>query len=223
MYSEVSERSFFSRVFLHMTWALCLTALTAYGIASYPPIAQAVLSNTIGLLILMALELLLVFTLSRRIMTMSVSAVYIGLIVFSFVNGVTLSLIFMAYNLGSIFMVFFAAAGLFLVTSLFGYLTKKDLSAMGRFLYMSLFGFIIALVLNLFIQSSPFLYLVSFIGVFIFSGITAYDIQYLKRMFESGSFSPEQYEKIALYGALKLYLDFINLFLNLLRLFGRRR
>jgi FtsH-binding integral membrane protein len=223
MYSEVSERSFFSRVFLHMTWALTLTALTAYGIASYPPVAQAVLSNTAGLLLLMVLEVILVYTLSRRIMSMSVLAVYVGLIVFAFVNGVTLSLIFMAYTAESIFTVFFAAAGLFLVTSLFGYATKKDLSTMGRFLYMSLFGLVIALVLNLFIRSSPFMYLVSFIGVFIFSGLTAYDMQYLKRMRDSASFSPEQYEKIALYGALKLYLDFINLFLNLLRLFGRRR
>jgi FtsH-binding integral membrane protein len=223
MFPEVKERTFFSRVFFNMAGALVLTALTAFGVASYPPFARAVVSNPVGLMILMALELVLVFTLSRRIMTMSIGAAYTGLIAFSLVNGVTLSVIFLVYTLESIFMVFFAAAGLFLVTALFGYVTKKDLSALGRFLYMCLFGFIIALVLNLFINSSPFMYIVSFIGVLIFSGITAYDMQRLKRMYESSAFSPEQYEKIAVYGALQLYLDLINLFLNLLRLFGRRR
>lgn len=224
MYPDTTkERTFFSRVFFNMAWALILTALTAYGVASYPPFAIAIVSNPVGLVILMALELILVFTLSRRIMTMSIGAAYAGLIVFSLVNGVTLSIIFLIYTLESIFMVFFAAAGLFGVTALFGYVTKKDLTVMGRFLYMSLFGFIIALVLNMFINSSPLMYIISFVGVLIFSGITAYDVQYLKRMYESNSFSPEQFEKIALYGALKLYLDLINLFLNLLRLFGRRR
>lgn len=223
MYSETNERTFFSRVFFNMAWALVLTALTAFGVASYPPFAMAIVSNPVGLLILMALELVLVFTLSRRIMTMSVGAAYVGLVVFSLVNGVTLSLIFLVYTLESIFLVFFAAAGLFLVMGIFGYVTKKDLSPMGRFLYMSLFGFILVLVLNLFIQSSMLMYIISFVGVLIFSGITAYDVQYLKRMYESNSFSPEQYEKIAIYGALKLYLDLINLFLHLLRIFGRRR
>jgi uncharacterized protein len=223
MYLDVKERSFFSRVFYNMTWALVLTALTAYGMANYPPFIHAIMSNTIGLFLLMALEVVLVAALSRRIMTMSVGAAYVGLVVFSLVNGVTLSLIFLVYTLESIFIVFFAAAGLFLIMALFGHLTKKDLSPMGRFLYMSLFGIIIALVLNLFIQSSALMYMVSFAGVLIFSGITAYDMQFLKTMYESTSFSPEQYEKIALYGALKLYLDLINLFLDLLRLFGKRR
>jgi FtsH-binding integral membrane protein len=223
MFPEIKERTFFSRVFLNMAGALIVTALTAYGVASYPPFAHAVMSNSIGLLILMALELILVFTLSRRIMMMSVGAAYTGLIVFSLVNGVTLSLIFLVYTLESIFMVFIAAAGLFAVTALFGYVTKKDLSTLGRFLYMCVFGFIIALILNLFINSTPFMFIVSGVGVLIFAGITAYDMQYLKKMYESNSFSPEQYEKIAILGALKLYLDLINLFLNLLRLFGRRR
>lgn len=154
---------------------------------------------------------------------MSVGAAYVGLLVFSLVNGVTLSLIFLVYNLSSIFMVFFAAAGLFLVTGIFGYVTKTDLSPIGRFLYMALFGIIIAAVLNFFIQSTAILYIYSFVGILIFSGLTAYDMQYLKRMYEGTSLSPEMYEKIAIMGALKLYLDLINLFLSLLRIFGRRR
>lgn len=223
MKSESMERAFFSRVFFNMTWALVLTALVAFGVSSYPPFARAIISNMTGLFILLVLELILVFTLSRRIMSMSVGAAYIGLIVFSIVNGVTLSLIFQVYTLPSIFMVFFSAAGLFLVMGIFGYVTKTDLSPIGRFLYMALFGIIIAAVLNFFIQSPALMYIYSFAGVLIFSGLTAYDIQYLKRMYESTSLSPEVYEKIAIMGALKLYLDLINLFLSLLRIFGRRR
>lgn len=223
MYPEAKERTFFSRVFFNMTWALVLTALTAYGVASYPPFVHAIISNPSGLFILMILEVILVYFLSRRIMVMSTGAAYTGLIVFSLVNGVTLSLIFMVYTLESIFIIFFAAAGLFAVMGLFGYLTERDLSPIGRFLIMSLFGIIIMSVINIFIGSSSLMYIISFVSVLIFSGLTAYDMQYLKRMYESNSFSPEQYEKIAIFGALKLYLDLINLFLNLLRIFGRRR
>jgi FtsH-binding integral membrane protein len=142
MYSEISQRTFFSRVFFNMAGALVLTALTAFGVASYPPFIQAIVTNTSGLFILMILEVILVYFLSRRIMTMSVGAAYTGLVGFSLVNGVTLSLIFMVYTLESIYTVFFAAAGLFAVMGLFGYMTKKDLSPIGRFLIMSLFGII---------------------------------------------------------------------------------
>lgn len=223
MYPEARERSFYSRVFFNMAGALILTALTAFGVASYPPFINAIMYNTTGLFILMILEVILVFFLSRRLMVMSIGAAYTGLIVFSLVNGVTLSLIFVVYTLESIYTVFFAAAGLFAVMGLFGYVTKKDLSPIGRFLIMSLFGIIIVSVINMFIGSSSLMYVISFVSVLVFSGLTAYDMQALKRMYESGSFSPEQYEKIAIFGALKLYLDLINLFLSLLRIFGRRR
>ncbi|MEL4105368.1 Bax inhibitor-1/YccA family protein [Oscillospiraceae bacterium WX1] len=223
MYPQFKEKTFFSRVFFNMTWALVLTALTAYGIASYPPFIDAVMSNWTGLFILMILEVVLVFFLSRRIMVMSIGAAYLGLIVFSLVNGVTLSLIFVVYDISSIFIVFFAAAGLFLVMGLFGFVTKTDLSPIGRFLIMGLFGIIIASLINLFIGSEMLMYLFSFVAVLIFSGLTAYDMQWLKRVYESGGLTPEQFEKFAIIGALKLYLDLINLFLNLLRIFGRRR
>ncbi|UOO38247.1 Bax inhibitor-1/YccA family protein [Oscillospiraceae bacterium CM] len=223
MYPQFKEKTFFSRVFFNMTWALVLTALTAYGIASYPPFIGAVMSNWTGLFILMILEVVLVFFLSRRIMVMSIGAAYLGLIVFSLVNGVTLSLIFVVYDISSIFVVFFAAAGLFLAMGLFGFVTKTDLSPIGRFLIMGLFGIIIASLINLFIGSEMLMYLFSFVAVLIFSGLTAYDMQWLKRVYESGGLTPEQYEKFAIIGALKLYLDLINLFLNLLRIFGRRR
>lgn len=223
MIQEAKERTFFSRVFFNMTWALLLTALTAYGVASYPPFVNAIMGNPSGLFILMILEVILVYFLSRRIMQMSVGAAYAGLIVFALVNGVTLSLIFLVYALSSIVTIFFVAAGLFLVMGIFGYTTKKDLSSIGRFLIMGLFGIIIASVVNMFIQSSALMYIYSFVAVLIFSGLTAYDMQYLKSMYQTTSLSPEQYEKVAIIGALKLYLDLINLFLSLLRIFGKRR
>lgn len=220
---QYKERTFFSRVFFNMAWALVLTALVAYGVASYPPFINAIMYNVTGLFILMVLEVILVFFLSRRIMTMSIGAAYLGLIVFSLVNGVTLSLIFVVYTMESIYTVFFAAAGLFAVMGIFGYVTKTDLAPMGRFLIMALFGIIIASLLNFFIGGSTLMYIISFISILVFSGLTAYDMQYLKRMYESNSLTPEMYEKVAIMGALKLYLDLINLFLSLLRIFGRRR
>jgi FtsH-binding integral membrane protein len=144
-------------------------------------------------------------------------------IVFSLVNGVTLSLIFLIYTFSSIFTVFLAAAGLFAVMGVFGYATKADLSPLGRFFLMSLFGIVIAALINVFIGSSALMYVISFISVLVFSGLTAYDVQYLRKMYQSTNLTPEMYEKIAIMGALKLYLDLINLFLNLLRIFGRRR
>ena len=160
---------------------------------------------------------------SAKIMNMSIGAAYAGLVVFSLINGVTLSLIFLVYTFSSIVTVFAAAAGLFLVMALFGYATKKDLSAWGRFLIMAVFGLIIASVLNLILRSATLMYIYSFAGVLIFSGLTAYDTQYLKNVFVNAGLSPDQAEKIAIIGALKLYLDLINLFLSLLRIFGRRR
>ena len=168
MYSEIKQRTFFSRVFFNMAGALILTALTAFGVASYPPFVNAIVTNITGLFILMVLEVILVFFLSRRIMTLSVGAAYTGLIVFSLVNGLTLSLIFLVYTLESIYTVFFAAAGLFAVMGLLGYVTKKDLSAVGHFLIMSLFGIIIMSVVNIFIGSSTLMYVISFVSVLVF-------------------------------------------------------
>jgi FtsH-binding integral membrane protein len=120
-------------------------------------------------------------------------------------------------------MVFFITAGLFLVMSLFGYFTKADLSPLGRFFIMALFGLIIATVVNLFMRSDTLDYILSFAGIIIFSGLTAYDVQKLKVMYQNSGGAPELLHKASIIGALQLYLDFINLFLRLLRIFGRRR
>jgi FtsH-binding integral membrane protein len=223
MYSETSERSFFSRVFLNMTWALAITAFTAFGVASYPPFVNAIINNITGLYILLILEVILVWYLSRRIAVMSIGAAYFGFIVYALINGVTLSLIFLIYELSSIFLVFFITAGLFLVMSLFGYFTKADLSPLGRFFIMALFGLIIATAVNWFMRSDTFDYLLSIAGILIFSGLTAYDVQKLKVLYHNSEMAPELVHKASIIGALQLYLDFINLFLRLLRIFGRRR
>jgi FtsH-binding integral membrane protein len=206
-----------------MACALVLTGLVAFGVSSYPPFINAIVRNPAGMFILAILEVVLVMVLSRRIMAMSIGAAYAGLIAFSLVNGVLLSVIFLAYTRESIFTVFFAAAGLFAIMGVIGYVTKKDMSAMGRFFLMALIGIIVISAVNFFIGSSTLMYVISGISVLVFSGLTAYDVQRLKRMYESAAMSPEMYEKAAVMGALSLYLDLINLFLSLLRLFGRRR
>lgn len=223
LFERTREQTFISRVFLHMTWALALTGFTALGVASYPPFLYAVATNPIGVLILVILEVVLVAYLSRRALDLSVGAAYLGMAAFAVINGVTLSVIFLVYTARSIFLVFFASAGLFLVTALFGYVTKRDLSAMGRFLFMTLVGLIFMSLLNFIFRSEAVMYLYSVVSVFVFSGLTAYDMQLLRRLYAFTDLDGEAYEKLAIVGALRLYLDLINIFLSLLRLFGRRR
>ena len=138
-------------------------------------------------------------------------------------NGVTLSVIFLVYNITIISQVFFITAGTFGVMAFYGYTTKKDLSVIGHILYMALIGLIIATVVNLFMQNSMFDYILSYIGVGVFVGLTAWDSQKIKRILLEMPDTGEEAQKFALLGALTLYLDFINLFLYLLRIFSRRR
>ena len=223
MFERYKERTYLSRVFLNMAWALALTGLAAVGVASYPPFLYAVATNTLGVLILVILEIVIVSVLSRRIFELSVGAAYLGMIAFSVVNGVTLSVIFLVYTARSIALVFFASAALFLATAAWGYLTKRDLTAMGQFFVMALFGLILMSVLNLIFRSEAVMYLYSFVSVIIFSGLTAYDMQLLRRLYSYAEDYGEESEKLAILGALRLYLDLINIFLSLLRLMGRRR
>jgi FtsH-binding integral membrane protein len=223
MYEGLSVNRFFSRVFLNMTWALALTGLAAYGVVSYPPFLRAVAGNMTLLVILIVMEVILVAVLSRWISSLSIGAAYTGFVAYALVNGVTLSLIFLTYTATSIFTVFFISAGLFLLMSLFGFVTKIDLSPIGRFLFMALIGILIAAAVNLFFNSQGLMLLYSVVGVLVFAGLTAYDTQYLKRVFAGTAQTDEVLEKAAIIGALKLYLDFINLFLKLLRIFGKRR
>jgi FtsH-binding integral membrane protein len=210
-------------VYMWMTMALAVTGLTAAYVASSPALLQYVFSgNTIWLLALG--ELGLVWYLSARIMKISFSTAGILFVLFSILNGVTLSSIFLVYTMESIALTFYITAGTFGAMSLVGYFTKKDLSTMGRFLVMALIGLIIASIVNLFMQSTMLMWITTYAGVLIFCGLTAYDTQKIKDMLIFyGNETHEGTLKIALMGSLTLYLDFINLFIYLLRIFGSRR
>ena len=210
------------KVYVWMTMALAITGLTAYYVAHSSLIYT--LYNTPALLWgLIIGELALVFIISGMINRLSLTTATLLFVLYSVINGVTLSSIFMVYTMTSIAKVFFITAGTFGVMALIGYTTKKDLSSIGRLAFMALIGLIIATLVNVyFVKSAGFDLLLSYLGVLIFVGLTAYDTQKIKQMLLQVEFADEGAQKIALLGALSLYLDFINLFLYLLRIFGSR-
>ena len=208
------------KTFGWMTMCLLITALTAMGVVNSGLFYQIASSGAMWLLIIA--ELVLVFVLSARINKMSVTTATIMLIVYSALNGATLSFIFLAYSLGSIAKTFFITTGMFGVMALVGATTKRDLSKMGSILFMALIGLIIASLVNIFLHSSGLDWIISLIGVVLFTALTAYDVQRVKRLAtESDIYDDTQVGRLAVISALSLYLDFINLFLYLLRFFGR--
>lgn len=209
------ERTFIRSVYAWMFGGLILTALAALWVVSSPAMQQLVLFSSLRWVLLIA-ELGLVFFLSFRVTKMSAGTAASAFLVFSLLNGLTLSAIFFAYTMGSISAAFFTAAGTFGAMSVYGMVTKRDLTSWGSFFFMGLIGILIASVVNIFLNSSALGFAVSIIGVFVFLGLTAYDTQKLKTY----ATAPELRENLAIIGALALYLDFINLFLMLLRLFG---
>ena len=208
------------KTFGWMTMCLLITALTAMGVVNSGLFYQIASSGAMWLLIIA--ELVVVFVLSARINKMSVTTATIMLIVYSALNGATLSFIFLAYSLGSIAKTFFITTGMFGVMALVGATTKRDLSKMGSILFMALIGLIIASLVNIFLHSSGLDWIISLIGVVLFTALTAYDVQRVKRLAtESDLYDDTQVGRLAVISALSLYLDFINLFLYLLRFFGR--
>lgn len=226
---DVRSRSAFAalmrKVYVWMTLALTVTGLTAYCVASNPQLTYNLFgqsSTTVWVLILA--ELAIVFTLSAAINRLSFMVASLLFVAYSVLNGLTFSFIFLVYTLGSISSVFFITAGTFAAMSFIGYTTRKDLTGMGKILIMALIGIIIATVVNIFIKSSGLMMFVSYIGVLVFVGLTAYDTQKIKKMFlQAGTEVNDSTQKLALLGSLTLYLDFINLFLYLLRILGDRR
>ncbi|MDO4715606.1 MAG: Bax inhibitor-1/YccA family protein [Bacteroidales bacterium] len=217
--------SLFTKVYTWMALALALTGLTAYYVAGNIAIMEMLLSNSFAFWGLVAVQLGLVWGISGAINRISFPVAGLLFVIYSILNGVTLSFIFLAYTMESIASVFFITAGAFGGLSLVGYFIKRDLSAMGKFLLMALIGIIIASVVNIFLQNSTLHWVVSYLGVLVFAGLTAYDTQKIKNMLVEASqhgVTPDT-QKIALIGSLTLYLDFINLFLYLLRIFGDRR
>ena len=210
------------KVYVWMTLALVITGFTAYAVANSPGIMTAI--NRMLMWGLLIGEFALVWYVSARIDRLSLSTATLLFILYSVLNGATLSIIFLAYTMTSIASVFFITAGTFAAMSLVGYFTKKDLSGLGRILFMALIGLIIATLVNVFlIKSGGFSLIVSYVGVLIFVGLTAYDTQRIKNMLVEADDVSAEAQKIALMGALALYLDFINLFLYLLRIFGGNR
>jgi FtsH-binding integral membrane protein len=204
-----------------MAAGLLVTAVASMATASSPEAVKLLFGTRFLFLGLLAGELGLVWYLGARVMTMSAGAAKGGFLAYAALNGVTLSVIFLAYTADSIASVFFITAGMFGATSAFWYLTKRDLTGFGSFLFMGLIGILIASVVNFFMKSEMLQWVVSVIGVFVFAGLAAYDTQKVKSIMlrvDEGRAG-----NAAILGALTLYLDFVNLFLMLLRLFGRRR
>lgn len=210
------------KVYLWMTLALVITAVTAYGVATSPNLMMAIYTNKAIMWGLILGELALVIGITSAIRRLSLTTATLLFILFSVINGAMLSSIFAVYSSMLITKVFLITAGTFGVMALYGYTTKRDLSSIGRLLFMGLIGIIIATVVNVFFVKSPGMDLIiSYIGVLIFVGLTAWDTQKIKQMLAMHTDVDESAQKTALLGALTLYLDFINLFLYLLRIFGR--
>jgi len=211
------------KVYVWMTLALVITGFTAYEIAASPNLIMAIVTNRILFWGLIIAEFGLVIGLTAAINKLSLTTATLMFVLFSVVNGATLSTIFLAYTMSSIANVFFITAGTFAVMAFIGYTTNADLTSLGKILMMGVIGLIIATVVNVvFIKSSGFDLSISYIGVGIFVGLTAYDSQKIKQMLMQCEDMNEGAQKLALLGALSLYLDFINLFLYLLRIFGKR-
>ena len=210
------------KVYVWMTLALVITGFTAYGVATSPGILQAIYTNQILFWGLIIAEFALVFGVTAAINKLSLTTATLMFILYSVINGALLSYIFLAYTASSIATVFFITAGTFGVMALIGYTTKTDLSSMGKILFMALIGMIIATVVNLFVKSNGLTTILSYVGVLIFVGLTAYDTQKIKQMLMQAPDASEGAQKMALLGALTLYLDFVNLFIYLLRIFGKR-
>ena len=211
------------KVYVWMALALVITGFTAFGIASNPGIAYTIVTNQVLFWGLIIAEFGLVIAISGAINKLSAATATLLFVLYSIINGATLSVIFMVYTLTSIASVFFITAGLFGVMAFIGYTTKTDLTSIGKVLFMALIGIVLATIVNLFIGSSMLNMIVSYIGVVVFTGLTAYDSQKIKNMLYEADDMDEGMQKIALLGSLTLYLDFINLFLMLLRIFGNNR
>ena len=209
------------KVYLWMTLALMITGITAAGVANSPNILALIYSSQVVMWGIIIAEFGLVIYISARLEKLSLSTATTLFALYSILNGVMLSSIFLLYSTAIISKVFFITAGTFGVTALYGYATKKDLSSLGNILFMALIGLVIATIVNVFMKSAMFDLILSYIGVIIFVCLTAWDSQKIKHMMMVQQDADESAQKLALIGALSLYLDFINLFLYLLRIFGR--
>ncbi len=221
---QVRVNSFIRSVYNWMAIGLGITGFIAYYVANTPALIQMIFGNQILFFGLIIAELGLVIAISARIQKMQASTATALFVLYSALNGATLSMIFLIYTASSITSTFFICAGTFVACSIYGWTTKRDLTSVGGFMAMGLIGIIIASVVNIFLRSPAMHMIISYIGVIVFVGLTAYDTQHLKNMAmtQPAGLEAGVVRKGAILGALKLYLDFINLFLMLLRIFGSR-
>lgn len=227
LYAAASVRTFLAQVFSYMALALVVSGVMAWWFGSDMSKLSYLInfetgSHTILGWVVMFAPLGLVFLMGGLVEKMSGTALLVTFIAFATIMGISLSYIFLIYSIGAITNVFFITAGVFGIMAVAGYTTKTDLTKLGSILFIGLIGIVLASLVNMFLKSDTMSYVVSIISVVVFTGLTAYDVQKLKRMGEVVASGTEAAQKMALMGALSLYLDFINLFLALLRLFGRR-
>lgn len=217
------ETNLMYRVYAWMCLGLAITASTAYFVSISPAILNVIFTHTPVVWILFIAQLGLVIILSTLINRMSMATAVALYLLYALSLGVTLSVIFLVYQISSIFATFLVTSGMFGAMAIYGYFTKADLSSMGSFLFMGLIGLVLAGLVNMFLKSESFQFVISAAGVLIFTLLTAYDVQKIKRMTEEMLGDRETMAKASLLGALALYLDFINLFLYLLQFMGRKK
>jgi uncharacterized protein len=222
-FSTAEVRKFLLHVYNWMTMGLAVTGIVAFGVSTSNVLLRFIVMNPLIFYGLLIGQLLVVIILSAVINKMP-SVVAVGAFFFyAFLTGLTFSILFLVYTSGSIAYTFLICAAMFGSVSVFGYITKMNLSGVGIFMMMGLFGLIIASIVNMFLQSPMLYWMISYVGVLIFVGLTAWDTQRIKKMAQATSFETEEGKKAAIMGALTLYLDFINMFLFLLRIMGNRR
>ncbi len=222
------SKTFLSNVFTYMTGALAITGVIAYWFSTSADLMSLLINpetggmNMLGMIVMFA-PLAFVLIMSFSFNKLSSFSLLLLFVIYSALMGVSLSFIFLAYTSASISTTFFITAGTFGVMAFLGYTTQQDLSKFGSVLTMAVIGLIIAMLVNMFMKNDMMDYIISCIGVLIFTGLTSYDVQKLKNIGSSSEYGTESTNKLAVMGALTLYLDFINLFLFLLRLFGNRK
>ena len=222
--SKAAQSTLLRSVYVWMTLALVITGFVSMYVAQSYQLVSFIFGNRLALWGMLIAELAVVFYLSARINSISFTKATVMFIIYSILNGATLASIFLVYTMSSIASTFFVAAGTFGVMALYGYITKSDLTRIGNICLMALIGLIIATLVSMFWQNSMLQMIITYAGVILFVGLTAYDSQKIKRLLTADGIEvTEETQKIALLGALTLYLDFINLFLYLLRMLGDRK
>ncbi len=209
------------KVYAWMCTALLITAATAWVVSGSEAILSMIFSSKISFFGIIIAQFAIVWYLSSRIHSLSLNSASALFVLYSFITGLTLSVIFIAYTSASITSTFLITAGTFGVMSIYGFTTKKDLTSFGNLLIMGVVGLIIASLVNMFLESTMLYWIISCAGVLIFVGLTAYDTQKIKALM--GQSYTEENQKLAILGSLILYLDFINMFLYMLRIFGNRK